>query len=116
LKLENVMVTTEYNIQLIDFGMCHMLAPGVTTIQGICGSPGYIAPEICLNEKGYDVKIDMFSVGVICYAMFTGALPFMGADIEKKLEANVQCRLRFNHPKFDTCSNDFMEFLRSMIV
>jgi serine/threonine protein kinase len=94
LKLENVMVTPEYKIQLIDFGMCATVPPGTESIRGICGSPGYIAPEICTRDC-YGMKVDLFSIGVITYVLICGELPFNGRNIEKKLEANVKCKLKF---------------------
>jgi serine/threonine protein kinase len=78
-----------------------MFQPGAGAVMdGICGSPGYIAPEVC-TKKPYGTKIDVFSIGVICYAMISGTLPFVGTDIEKKLEENVKCKLTFNHPTFE---------------
>lgn len=53
---------------MIDFGMALILPPGqIETI--ICGSPGYVAPEI-LRKKGYDSKVDVFSLGVISYILY----------------------------------------------
>jgi len=42
-----------------------------------CGTPGFIAPEILLNQN-YDLKVDVFSIGVILYILMTGTPPFDG--------------------------------------
>ncbi len=42
-----------------------------------CGTPGYVAPEI-FKTKTYDVKIDVFSLGVVFYIFIFGRMPFEG--------------------------------------
>ena len=49
-----------------------------------CGTPGYIAPEI-LQNKRYGSKVDIFSAGVVLYAVLCGKLPFDGATDEEKI-------------------------------
>ena len=42
-----------------------------------CGSPGFVAPEVLL-EGHYGRKVDIFSTGVVLYALLSGKLPFRG--------------------------------------
>ena len=47
-----------------------------------CGTPAYIAPEI-LRNKGYGLNVDLWSAGVVLYAMLYGTVPFKGASMEE---------------------------------
>ena len=42
----------------------------------MCGTPNYIAPEIIQGGVGHSYEVDIWSEGVICYAMFYGRPPF----------------------------------------
>jgi len=69
LKLENILLQNERNpvkLVLADFGLSTFF--GQTQLFGICGTPGYFAPEI-LEGKEYDKQIDVFSIGVILFAL-----------------------------------------------
>jgi serine/threonine protein kinase len=64
IKLENVVVSENVEVRVIDFGLATECIDGFT--KGICGSPGYIAPEI-LRGFQYGCSSDLFAVGVILY-------------------------------------------------
>lgn len=63
-------------VVLADFGFASQVySPNSLTKS--CGTPYFVAPEI-LFGNGYDCKADMWSVGVILYALLSGSLPFLG--------------------------------------
>jgi serine/threonine protein kinase len=75
LKLENILLDGHMNPKISDFGLSRRCSPDeiVTTK---CGSPFYIAPEI-LAGGGYRPMIaDMWSLGVVVYALVTGHVPW----------------------------------------
>ncbi|WOL10225.1 CBL-interacting protein kinase 1-like isoform X1 [Canna indica] len=83
LKPENVLVDTQGNIKILDFGLSalpqHLGNDGL--LHTTCGSPNYIAPEV-LSNRGYDgARSDIWSCGVILYVILTGYLPFEDRNI-----------------------------------
>lgn len=47
-----------------------------------CGTPAYIAPEI-LKDKGYTFSVDLWSAGVVLFAMLYGTVPFKANNMEE---------------------------------
>jgi polo-like kinase 1 len=57
----------------------------------ICGTPNYIAPEILESKSGHSYEVDIWSFGVILYAMIVGRPPFETSEIKqtyKRIKAN----------------------------
>ena len=80
IKPANVMVTTEGQPKISDFGIAK-LAMVETTLPGhVVGTPAYMSPEQ-LNGKIVDGRSDLFSLGVIAYWLLTGAKPFDGETL-----------------------------------
>lgn len=51
-----------------------------------CGSPNYAAPELIRGEKYFGHEIDIWSLGVLLYALLCGCLPFEDESIQKLYE------------------------------
>lgn len=94
LKLENILVTFQRNIKLIDFGFS-ALVTGLLTTQ--CASFPYAAPEL-FNAEGYTEKVDVWALGVILYGMLVGELPFGDGDL-RSISENVREK-EPNYPDF----------------
>ncbi|KAL2912887.1 hypothetical protein HK105_207668 [Polyrhizophydium stewartii] len=75
LKPENLLLDDKKNIKIIDFGFGNNF-----TLNGLldtfCGSPFYAAPEMILGKKYEGPEVDMWSLGVILFALLCGHLPF----------------------------------------
>lgn len=92
LKLENLLLDKHRNIIISDFGFVNSYNKEKNDLMKTsCGSPCYAAPELVLTQSPYSgKKVDIWSLGVILYAMLAGYLPFDddaenedGADIVK---------------------------------
>ena len=75
LKSENIILTLNNEIKLIDFGLSNFYNKN-QLLKTPCGSPLYAAPELLKGKKYSGLKIDIWSCGIILYLMVTGNLPF----------------------------------------
>nr|XP_051676661.1 putative sperm motility kinase W [Oryctolagus cuniculus]XP_051676662.1 putative sperm motility kinase W [Oryctolagus cuniculus]XP_051676663.1 putative sperm motility kinase W [Oryctolagus cuniculus]XP_051676664.1 putative sperm motility kinase W [Oryctolagus cuniculus]XP_051676665.1 putative sperm motility kinase W [Oryctolagus cuniculus]XP_051676667.1 putative sperm motility kinase W [Oryctolagus cuniculus] len=89
LKLGNLLLDEHKNIKLADFGLSLRLERG-TLVRGFCGTPEYCAPEVFLGEDYDTFKADVWSLGVVLFAMLEAMLPFRGKDMDK-LQDRVLC-------------------------
>ena len=79
LKPQNILISDIYTIKIADFGFARYF-DNDNMIQTMCGSPMYMAPEIT-NKKQYNIKSDLWSVGVILYEMLFGCTPYKAKNI-----------------------------------
>lgn len=87
LKLENILLDENRNVKIIDFGFS-VAASSVSKLKAFCGTPSYMAPEIITKQEYLGPPADMWSLGIILYAMLSGKFPFKGAS-EEELFANI---------------------------
>ena len=85
LKAENVLLDRNNNIRLIDFGLSNIFTEDNPQLSTACGSPAYAAPEMVCGKK-YTKAADIWSAGVLLYAMVVGELPFDDDNIQKLLQ------------------------------
>jgi serine/threonine-protein kinase len=94
LKPQNIFLTWESNGEitpkLLDFGMAKLLGESpVHTVSGTpIGTPLYMSPEQARGEK-VDHRSDVYALGVLCFEMLTGQLPFVGDTTVAVLMAHI---------------------------
>ncbi|KAM5347586.1 hypothetical protein ACJ41O_007410 [Fusarium nematophilum] len=80
LKLENILFDKHENVKLVDFGFTREYEGRSNHLQTFCGTICYSAPEMLKGEKYAGEKVDVWSLGVILYALLCGELPFDDDD------------------------------------
>ncbi|KAJ3473344.1 hypothetical protein NLG97_g10359 [Lecanicillium saksenae] len=88
LKMGNIFLDAQMNAKIGDFGLAALLVTGrdMHTIRRttLCGTPNYIAPEILeKGKKGHDHMVDIWSLGIIMFAMFTSKPPFQSSTTDE---------------------------------
>jgi serine/threonine protein kinase len=75
LKPENVMIDTQGNVKIMDFGIARSMEAGTRLTGSMVGTPAYMAPEQVAG-KPVDYRTDIYSLGLMLYEMFTGRQAF----------------------------------------
>ncbi|KAK6940281.1 NAF domain [Dillenia turbinata] len=119
LKPENLLLDSQGNLKISDFGLSAMPEQGVT-LRTTCGTPNYVAPEV-LSHKGYNGAVaDVWSCGVILYVLMAGYLPFDELDLTtlysyKTLELKLIRLIRTVERAEYTCPSWFPVGAKSLI-
>ena len=78
IKPQNIMITPEGQVKIMDFGLAMNLTDTTITYDtSVFGSVYYIAPEIAQKGSG-DARVDIYSTGIVLYEMLTCQLPYTG--------------------------------------
>ena len=113
LKPENLLLTNEHLLKIIDFGLSNYFHEGQKNLLSTpCGSPCYASPEMVAGKKYNGFKIDIWSTGIILYAMLCGYLPFEDKDNEVLFEKILECKLVF--PKY--ISKNAKDLIKKILV
>ena len=82
LKARNMLIDKQLGLVLTDFGFAAY--KNIKELNEYKGSRPYMAPEIIVKLKYDGKKVDIFSLGVILFAIVVGKYPFDGADLDNK--------------------------------
>ncbi|KAF2222168.1 hypothetical protein BDZ85DRAFT_265012 [Elsinoe ampelina] len=95
LKLENILLDKHGSVKLVDFGFTREYAGTTSYLQTWCGTIAYSAPEMIKGEKYAGEKVDVWSLGIILYALLVGELPFDDDD-----DSITKTRILKEEPKY----------------
>jgi len=112
LKPENLLLDSSKQIKIADFGMASIISEGELQ-QTSCGSPHYASPEVVKGERYNGMEADIWSLGVILFALVSGRLPF--DDKSKNLGAllNKVKSGKFEMP--ENLSEDLQDLISKML-
>ncbi|CAI4057890.1 hypothetical protein SUVZ_02G6090 [Saccharomyces uvarum] len=115
LKPENLLLDHKYNIKIADFGMAALETEG-KLLETSCGSPHYAAPEIVSGIPYQGFASDVWSCGVILFALLTGRLPFDEEDGNiRALLLKVQ-KGEFELPSDDEISREAQDLISKILT
>ena len=88
------------NVKIADFGVSKLVRPN-EVMHEQSGTPAYIAPEI-LKEEGYmGFKADIWSAGVVFYAMLFGTVPFKASNMKELHKMIIKGKYHLKEPISD---------------
>jgi hypothetical protein len=92
IKPDNVLIDDESGrAMLTDFGIARVIGGGGTMTEAgsVIGTPHFMSPEQASGRGDIDARSDIYSLGVMAYAMFAGRLPFEGATTAEVLAKHL---------------------------
>lgn len=113
LKPENVLLTSEGQAKLSDFGLGAIRDDDgyFDLMNTVCGTPNYAAPEIISKKPYSGYAADIWSLGVVLYVILAGCLPFDEDNMVHLFEKVVHCE--YTMPTW--ISDDAKDMIRQML-
>lgn len=120
LKPENILLDDAMNVKLTDFGFARVLKPG-ELLQELCGTPGYLAPEVLRanmfeDAPGYSHPVDMWACGVIMYTLLVGCPPFWHRKQMVMLRNIMDGKYSFTSPEWSDITEEPKDLIRKLLV
>ena len=106
IKPENLMLDQEGKVKIGDFGLSNVLKPG-EFLKTQCGSPNYAAPEVISGLKYCGTEVDVWSLGVVLYALLARELPFDDPSISALFTRIKAGNYKIQH-QFSDCLKDLI--------
>ena len=88
IKPSNLMLTTDSDLRIIDFGIAILSDADISRIEGIAGSPSYMSPEQ-VQSLEITGQSDIYALGAVMYELLTGFRPFRAGTLAKLLHQIV---------------------------
>ena len=111
IKLDNILIDLDNNIRVCDFGVSKQIDPINDTMYEQCGTPAYMAPELLMGYGYKGFNADLWSAGVVLYAMLSGTVPFRGNDVK---EVHIAI-IKGEYQELDDISIEAQSLLRELL-
>ena len=113
LKLGNIMLTSNMDVKIGDFGLAARLYYPGEKRKTLCGTPNYIAPEILASGHQHSYEADVWTIGIIVYAMLFGKPPFQTKDVHQTYGKIKKCS--FSYPTGTSVSRDAKDLISKIL-
>lgn len=118
LKCENILVTTNYNIKIADFGFARFLLDehmNSELSKTFCGSLQYAAPEI-IKGTPYNPKVsDVWAMGVVVFTMLNKSMPFDDENAKSLYNNQIKKKWRFRTKVVDKLTFECKSLVKQML-
>ena len=111
LKPENLLLGKHNILKIIDFGLSNFCEV-VNFLETPCGSPCYASPEMVSGKKYNGHIIDIWSTGIILFAMTCGYLPFEDQDNDILFKKILKCKIKY--PEY--LSDMIVDLMKKILV
>ncbi|KAI7872820.1 kinase-like domain-containing protein [Spinellus fusiger] len=112
LKIENILITKDEDIKIIDFGLSNLYSPS-SQLSTFCGSLYFAAPELLQARQYTGPEVDVWSFGVVLYVLVCGRVPFDDTSLPA-LHAKIKAGVVDHYP--DHLSKDCVDLLSNLLV
>lgn len=113
LKLGNLFLDKNVHIKVGDLGLATIVKDRDEKRKTICGTPNYIAPEVIQGDKskrGHSFEVDIWSMGVILFAILTGKPPYEAKDVKSTYQRIIKNEYSFpGHIEITDTAKDLIE-------
>lgn len=123
MKPENILLKTKEDYTLVkiaDFGLSKLIRQD-SELRTVCGTSSYVAPEILDNkiskkQSPYTPKVDVWSLGVVLFAMLSGTMPFDNSYGSPVFHQITSGKYYFGARIWKTVSDEGKSVIRKMLV
>jgi calcium/calmodulin-dependent protein kinase I len=118
IKPENLLLSNEKDlntIKLADFSFAKFVKKR-NSCRTLCGTPGYLAPEMLERFPAYDIKCDVWSVGCLLFLLLGGYLPFDDEDDDVVFDQTRNGQFEFTPEFWSGVSNGAKDLVTRMLT
>lgn len=102
-----------FDLKLIDFGCSKIFSKYKKNFEDTIGTLIYCSPEVLMNN--YNEKCDIWSCGVIMYALLSGEFPFIGKNEKEVIQKILNGKLEFTSPQFFSVSDQAKDLIEKCL-